>query len=342
MQNMNTINTINMIQQQINQFIIKINGIEEKINMISNSNNYMNQNNFNPMNNINNLNNDLNMMNLNNFNFIHGMNSNLNIMNSNNFNSSNNSLNSNSYKNVIFRLNERGRKGGFFRPPVMINYKDDDLISDLIQRFRNKANYNNESLDFIFNAKKLNNNLTAKESGITHYANIFVVDTRIIIFKISGMKNLYFPFLIRIQFSEKVSDIVDSFVSESGLENAQILKFVYNSKLLNKNISIEEAGLKNKSEIFVCIKNQLDYIYIYFQSINKDNMISNEYIKIECLKTEKIDSLLKRYKYKTDNIDKSITFLFNSEKIDDYDKRVEEFGLKNKSIIIADFKKPEE
>ena len=67
-------------------------------------------------------------------------------------------------------------------------------------------------------------------------------------------------------------------------------------------------------------------------------MNNNKYIKIECLKTEKIKTLLERYRYKTSNIDSFIKFSFNSQKIVEYDEEnIEEAGLKNKSIIIADF-----
>ena len=82
-QYMNSINSMNMIQQQINQLIIKINEIEQIMNIRGNNNfNYMNQNNFKPMNDINNL----NMMNQNNFNYTNNINSNFNIINNNNYN----------------------------------------------------------------------------------------------------------------------------------------------------------------------------------------------------------------------------------------------------------------
>ena len=137
----------------------------------------------------------------------------------------------------------------------------------------------------------------------------------------------------------KVSQIIDSFILETGLSKTLILKYVFNSKILNESMTIEEAGLKNKSEIIVYIKNPLDYIFINFQSINFDKIDSNKYIKIECLKTEKIETLLNRYKYKIDIIYKGeIEFFYNSKKIKDTDKSVEKFGLKNNSIIIAHFK----
>ena len=68
-------------------------------------------------------------------------------------------------------------------------------------------------------------------------------------------------------------------------------------------------------------------------------MNNNKYIKIECLKTEKIETLIRRYKYKTDFDNEKITFSFNSKIIewDDEKKNIEEFGLKNGSTIIADF-----
>ena len=162
---------------------------------------------------------------------------------------------------------------------------------------------------------------------------------RRIIFKISGIKDVNFPFFISFNFIQKVSEIIDSFILKSGLTRSLILKCVFNSRTLNEDMTIEEAGLKENSEINVYIKNPLDYIFINFKSINNDNMNNNKYIKIECLKTEKIESLLKRYEYKT-GMDRWITFSFNSKKIewDDEKKNIEEFGLKNGSTIIADFK----
>ena len=335
MEYMNLINSMNVIQQQINQFIIKINEIEQIMNIREHNNfNNMNQNNFDPMNDINNL----NMMNQNNFNNTNNINSNFNIINPNNYNPLNDSLNNSIQKKtkeiiVYFRIIKKNNSN----IPIAIQCQDDDLVSELKERFRALANYENKYAKFIYNARNLIDNLTVIESGINNSSNIFVVDPSDIIFKIYGTKNLCFH--LKIGFSFEVSHIIDSFISESGLNHDEILKYEYNSKILNENMTIEEAGLEEKSEIIVFIKNKLDYINIYFKSINNSKMNSNENKKVECLKNEKIGSLLYRYKCETDNIRRSIKFSFNSKEILDHDedKNIKEFGLKNKSIIIADF-----
>ena len=335
MKYMNMFNTMNMIQQQINQFIYRINEIEQKINMMSNNSlNLMNQNNLNSMNNIYNSNNNFNQMNQ----YFMNNNNNLNIMNKMCDNLMNYSLNniSDDYNNeisVIFR------PSGFEYNPVEIQCRDDDKISTLIEKFIIKTNFDVDEVKFMFLAKELNGNLTVQEAGIYNHSNIFVVSIKYVVFKISGMKGVNFPFKIFVGFNKyKVSEIIDSFISESGLDRSQILKYVFNSKILDEDSTIKSVGLKNKSEVIAYIKNPIDFIYIYFQSINNDSMNNDKYIKIECLKTETIKTLLYRYRYKTNNIYSFIIFSFNSQEIYNYGEKIEEAGLKNKSIIIANFK----
>ena len=348
MQYMNIMNTINMIQQQINQFINRINQMDQTMNMMPNNNlNLMNQNNFNlqnfnPINNEYNLNNNLNGMNQNNFNLMNNSNDVSNLLGLDNpmfkfMNETRNDYN-NQLMNAIFHFSG---ENSAHKSPIMVQYKPSDLISKFIEKFRKKANYFNKLAKFIFNAKELNFNLTCAEAGLTDDCHIFVIDLPSwkIICKISGMKNVNLPFIIYIKPKQEVSEIIDSFILESGLTRSLILKCVFNSRTLNEQLTIEEAGLKENSEINVYIKNPLYYIFINFKSINSDNMNNNKYIKIECLKTEKIESLLERYKYKTGMDQLFITFSFNSKKIeyDDKKKNIEEFGLKNGSTIIADF-----
>ena len=83
-------------------------------------------------------------------------------------------------KCVIFRKSGEGQQG----PPIMIQCLDSDKISELIQRYRTKANDTDDSKKFIFNAKQLNPQLSVGEAGITDNANIFVVTTR-------GVKGAY-------------------------------------------------------------------------------------------------------------------------------------------------------
>ena len=331
MQYMSMANTMNIIQQQINQLMNQINEIKQKINNIPINNfSLMNQNDFNAINNINNLNNNFNGMNENNFNFMNNINNGGNLMNLNNNNSKNNLLNIsyNNTKYIIFRFS-------YWKKNYNIEFKDEDKISTLIDKFRQKANYFNDDIEFIWDAKILSGNLTAKQIGLPENGNIFVVRSSYIIIKISGMNDVL-PFIIRFNLLKKVSQIIDSFISISGLTRSEISKFVFNSKNLNEKTTIEEVGLKHRSEIFVYIKNPLNYKYIRFQSINNENMNNNQYMQIECLRTEIISSLLDRYRYKTDNFHKHITFSYNSKKLD-FDKNIEGFGLNHQSIIIANF-----
>ena len=51
----------------------------------------------------------------------------------------------------------------------------DEKVSDIIERYRNKANDFDQTRKFKFNAKMLIPNLTLEETGITNNDHIFVV-----------------------------------------------------------------------------------------------------------------------------------------------------------------------
>ena len=53
-----------------------------------------------------------------------------------------------------------------------------DKVSDIIDKYRKKANSHNENALFIFNAKNLNKNLTVQEAGLVDNANVFVVEKK--------------------------------------------------------------------------------------------------------------------------------------------------------------------
>ena len=77
--------------------------------------------------------------------------------------------------NVIFRTSgAKGQEDG----PIMIQYTPNDKVSDIIEKYRNKANDHDDTKKFIFNAKNLNTSLSVAEAGITNNSPIFVVATK--------------------------------------------------------------------------------------------------------------------------------------------------------------------
>ena len=105
---------------------------------------------------------------------------------SNNNSNNNNALSSSNLStpnglNVVFRVSGPGGQG---RPPLTIQARIDEKVSDLIQRYRDKSGDHDTTKKFIFNAKNLNQSLTVGEAGITNNGNIFVVTTH-------GVKGAY-------------------------------------------------------------------------------------------------------------------------------------------------------
>ena len=76
--------------------------------------------------------------------------------------------NQNSEINVIFYNPEN---------QIIINCSLKDKCSDIIQKYKNLAQVKSDTLKFIFNAQALYQNLTVEEAGMTHNANVFVVET---------------------------------------------------------------------------------------------------------------------------------------------------------------------
>ena len=224
--------------------------------------------------------------------------------------------------------------------PIIILCQKNDLVYTLIDKFRIQASYYDfndfydEDVVFIYNAKKLNYNLTVEEAGILDNSNIFVIAIPHIkvSFKISNSKvdNLILKFT---KFS-KISELVESFLDYSGLNRNDIIRFEYNSNILNEDKNIKEEGIKNDTIIHIITKNniKLKTISVFITYYDKD---SNEYkypFKMECLVTEKIGSLIKKYKNKYE-ISQNLNAFLNSEELEQ-DKRIEMTDLSNNSKII--------
>ena len=176
---MTGINQLNLLISNIQKYRANNNINNNMINnnMINNnmmgigmmsSNNMMNNDINNMMNNFNNMNNLIN----NNINNINPMMGNLN-MNMNQY------INFPKFITVIFR--EAGEIGDNYsnKIPIMMDVKEDEKISDIIQKYRQKSSNYDINLKFIWNAKDLNHSLTVAEAGLTNTSNIFVVKARI-------------------------------------------------------------------------------------------------------------------------------------------------------------------
>ena len=221
------------------------------------------------------------------------------------------------------------------RDLISINIMPNEKISTLIEKFRKNANFYDINVRFIFNAKRLNPNLTIAEAGITNNSNIFVVSYLKLTFKIERLNNYGFPIIFEIS-ENSISGLINNYLDYSGLNRSDIIRFEYNSKILNENKTIKEEGLENDSVIYVITnKKKLKFISIL---IKYDDSYSNEYknlYKLKCLMSEKIAAIIETYKNKFD-LDDSVYRLkafLNSEELDK-DYRIEETELSNNSTII--------
>ena len=75
------------------------------------------------------------------------------------------------YIYIIFKLqSEYGRNN-----QLTILCYPNDKVSDIIEKFRNKANVHDDNRRFIYNAKELNPSLSLAEAGLLHNSIIYVV-----------------------------------------------------------------------------------------------------------------------------------------------------------------------
>ena len=153
-----------------------------------------------------------------------------------------------------------------------------------------------------------------------------------IIFYISK-EHFYFVYS---SWYQKINELIKKFLDTTGLNSSDIKNFVYNNKNINQNLTVEEAGLKDGSEIFVSLKNNSNkYINILFEN-------GDERRVIKCLKNEKFFQAYERFKGITSTQNKYIRFSLNLIEIDELDrfmwniiqkKTLEELGLKDNSVI---------
>ncbi len=92
--------------------------------------------------------------------------------NNNNNDQNKTEINNDENMHVFFRV---GGNTGPVSSTLKIQFKSNEKVSDLIQRYRDKSGDNDKTKKFIYNAKSLSEEMTVEQAGITKNSNIFVV-----------------------------------------------------------------------------------------------------------------------------------------------------------------------
>ena len=77
---------------------------------------------------------------------------------------------------LVFRTSDKNNEKNFVLITIQCNYND--KVSEVIQKYRNKANDQEPLKKFMYNAKPLDPNKSIAESQLTNNAQIYVVTTR--------------------------------------------------------------------------------------------------------------------------------------------------------------------
>ena len=281
------------------------------INNCNMNNNNMNNNNVNNIN-INNSNinfNTMKILNMNQSNLNKNLNNNINNSNNQNLNIDNKNMNTSELNpetkgekkiSVLFKNDKLIGKD-----PIKINCNENDLISSMIEKFYTKwtcgdSKKRDNRYKFIFKGKKLNEQMTIKEAGITISENkIFLVNKFDIIFK------LYDGSHIKVQISndELVSDLIKKFINKSGYESKDIKGYIFGDYPLyeNENKTVGETELQDNSVVFVIVKKKIKKISISL--LDKGKSIGDTVCNIDCPINFKVSSLFDQSSY-----DKIIVF----------------------------------
>ena len=197
------------------------------------------------------------MMNfMNRINFINQLNDSNKMMNNN----SNNSI-KNLTLNFSFNNNMK----------IQIMCKSNEKMKSVIQRFLSKfGNFGNNNFIYIFNAKKINENLTVEESGLCNNGIIHVIDRKdkALIQNIPEISTSHKPMinlsfnlrngeniLIIIEKDARISEAIIKFFNKAGIVASESIYFVYNGVKIdhNDNRKIKELFKNNDSIIVIDI-----------------------------------------------------------------------------------------
>ena len=140
---------------------------------------------------------------------------------------------------------------------INVQVNSDDTVLSAFNKYRIKS-LENDSLKFTFNGKPLNEGLTLSASGLKDNS-VIVVEKANVPQNMPGFLSLFFEreggyenIMIQIESSKTVREAIIAYKNKMGLMNTdETFMLIFNSKTLDENITLAQAGLKNSSKILV-------------------------------------------------------------------------------------------
>lgn len=206
------------------------------------------QNMNNPNMNMNNMMNNQNMFYNNNMMFNPGMN---NFMNMNNTNQNQSQGQNNGQDWTLYFVRK------YDNNKITIQINSGDTVASAISRYKIKS-LEEIPLIFTYNGKPLNSQLSLSASGLQNNATITVEKGSSIPIKApQGFWTFIFekkgenkPISVQVEASKKVKDAINSYKSKVNNFDPTMI-FIFNSKTLNEEWTMSQAGLRDNSKILV-------------------------------------------------------------------------------------------
>ena len=140
---------------------------------------------------------------------------------------------------------------------INVQVNSDDTVLSAFNKYRIKS-LENIPLKFTFNGKPLNEALTLSASGLKDNS-VIVVEKANVPQNMPGFLSLFFEreggyenIMIQIESSKTVRDAIIAYKNKMGLMNSnETFMLIFNSKTLQEDITLAQAGLKNGSKILV-------------------------------------------------------------------------------------------
>jgi hypothetical protein len=258
-----------------------------------------------------------------------------NNFNNNRYNNNSPNYNVDNKKRIISRVNSKTKGEKDFsvifkddkligKDPIKINCSENDLISSLIEKFYTKwtcgkGKKRDNRYKFAFKGRKLNEQMTIKEAGITISDNkIFIVNKFDIIFKLYDGSHIK----VQINNDELFSDIIQKFINKSGYESKDIKSYEFGDSPLYENMTVGETQLQDNSIVFVIVKKKIEKISISL--LDRSKSIGDTINNIDCPINFKVSALFdKSYKK---------IIVFDDKKLDE-DLTFKEAGITDNSKI---------